>query len=200
MSFSWSKKQIRSTSAISDTGFWKINGNSFEKEHFYDTSLSNAVMNFLLKNNIRRVYDFGCGNGEYVNNFRKQNIISEGFDGNPITNSIPNCSVLDLTSNFSLEPVEFVMCLEVGEHIPSKYEDVLIKNVTEQVLPGGYLLMSWALPGQPGLGHINCRPTKYIISKISDKGFIYDNDLTIHFRNMSSIWWFKNTIMFFQKK
>jgi len=184
---------------ISETGFWNIEGTKFEHEHCYDAALSNSILDLAKKLDIKRCYDFGCGPGKYVNHLRDHGIEASGFDGNPITDYIRNCHTLDLTSNFNLAPVKFLTCLEVCEHVPKVYEDILLANIDKHIVPGGTLVLSWAIIGQGGFGHVNCQNNDYVINKISLMNYTYDPLQSQILRNTASVSWFKNTIMVFNK-
>ena len=184
---------------ISDTGYWNIDNNSkeFKEQHHFDSNLAKGILK--VNSSKQAMYDFGCGNGRYVEFFTSENIDVKGFDGNPCTSRIANCSILDLTSSFDMPARPFVICLEVGEHVPDKYEDVLLNNIIKHVEKNGLLVLSWAVLGQGGLGHVNCRNNDYIIKKISGMGLTFDNSLSEELRRAAGISWFKNTIMVFKK-
>jgi hypothetical protein len=186
---------------ISDTGFWNIEGSRFDKEHVYDPKLSSALVSFAKSLNIKKSYDFGCGHGKYVEKFRSQQIEASGFDGNPLTSKIPNCSVRDLTSDFQLDPVDFLLCLEVCEHVPKKFEDALLKTIDRHVNPNGTVVLSWAVIGQGGFGHVNCQNNDYVISKFISMGYSYNEVKSKELRNNVSdnAWWFRNTTLVFTK-
>jgi hypothetical protein len=61
------------------------------------------------------------------------------------------------------------------------------------------LILSWAVPGQPGHGHVNCRPNEYIESQIHSRGFERDFDGEKELRSSATLDWFKKTIMVFRK-
>jgi len=185
---------------ISNTGFWTFEGQKFIQEHFYDSRFSDGLVALAKTKNITKSYDFGCGNGNYVENFRNNGIEAFGFDGNPITSKIPWCSVQDLTLDFQLDPVDFLLCLEVCEHVPKEFEDALLKNVDKHVNPNGTLVLSWAVIGQDGTGHVNCQNNNYVISKFESLGYTYDEIESQNLRNnVSGSWWFKNTTLVFNK-
>lgn len=185
---------------ISETGFWNIEGSKFENEHVYDSGISNALVEFAKKRNVKKSYDFGCGPGKYVANFRNNGIQASGFDGNPITSKIPNCSVQDLTSDFQLDPVDFLLCLEVCEHVPKEYEDKLLKTIDRHVNPGGILILSWAVVGQGGFGHVNCQNNDYVIQKFDSMGYKYNEIESLFLRSeVECATWFRNTILVFNK-
>jgi hypothetical protein len=185
---------------ISNTGFWTFNGPKFDREHFYDPQVSNALLGIATLRNIKRSYDFGCGKGEYVHFFRQNGIEALGFDGNPNTANIPYCNVQDLTDpTFSIEPVDFLTCLEVCEHVPKEHEDALLSTLDRHIAPNGTLVLSWAIVGQGGLGHVNCQNNDYVISKLQSMGYTYNLHLSDVLRKCSTLSWFKNTILVLNK-
>ena len=85
------------------------------------------------------------------------------------------CDVLDLAIDFDLnKQYDWVLSLEVGEHIPAKYFDTFIKNLCKHSKEG--IILSWAIKDQDGLGHVNCRPNEYIKSILSPLGYVNDLD------------------------
>ena len=186
---------------ITNTGVWLINGTQFENHHCYDSSLSNALCLFAKGLGVKKLYDFGCGSGKYVSAFQSIGINATGIDGNPITSTIPNCRVQDLTSEFQMEPVDFLLCLEVGEHIPKEFESTLLQRIDSHVNPSGILVLSWAVEGQPGFGHVNCQNNDYVIRVMKELGYSFMDIESTMLRNASTdAWWFKNTILVFKKK
>jgi SAM-dependent methyltransferase len=185
---------------ISQTGFWTFEGKRFENEHVYDPKLSDALVHFAKQRNVTKTYDFGCGPGKYVANFRKYDIDTTGYDGNPITSQIPNCYVQDLTTDFQLPPVNFLLCLEVCEHVPKEFEDALLNTIDRHVNPGGTLVLSWAVVGQGGTGHVNCQNNDYVVKKFKSLNYTYNSTQSMHLRAQESCApWFKNTILVFDK-
>ena len=89
------------------------------------------------------------------------------------------------------------MSLEVGEHLPKKFEDIFINNLHQNNKNG--IVLSWAVKGQGGYGHFNEQNNDYIKSKICKLGYINDIESENQLRKHSSLWWFKNTIMVFRK-
>ena len=179
-----------------NTGIWQ--NNSFEG-HGYDTFLSNALVHILKKNNISEVYDFGCGHGLYTRNLLVNKINCQGYDGNPYTQQLTDnlCNVLDLSKPFDMPKKEYVITLEVGEHIPKINEDIFIGNVHNHNTKG--VILSWAVVGQGGDGHVNCQNNDYIKQKFHDLGYKNDIEEEQFLRINSSFSWFKNTIMVFKK-
>jgi len=185
---------------ISETGFWKIEGAKFDQEHIYDPRLSAAIMVLANSKGVKATYDFGCGHGSYTADFIDSGIKCTGYDGNPITSNIADCSVQDLTDpKWQIEPVEFLLCIEVCEHVPQSYEKQLLDTITRHVAPKGTVVISWAVPGQGGLGHVNCQTNKYVIETFKRLGFLYNEEESEFLRKASKEPWFKNTLLFFQR-
>ena len=61
------------------------------------------------------------------------------------------------------------------------------------------LILSWAVPGQGGAGHINELSNEYIIGELAKRGFEFNKDVSDKLREASSRKWFKNTLMKFEK-
>ena len=181
---------------IGNTGAWQ--NNSLEG-HVFDPVLASSIVNFLKQKNIKSVYDFGCGHGNYTNYLNENEIICSGFDGNPYTENITNgvCKVLDLSIPASLEPVEYVLTLEVAEHLPKQFENFFIENVNKHNTKG--VILSWAIVGQGGDGHFNEQNNDYVKNLFSNLGYKNLLEEEQKLRINSTLPWFKNTIMIFEK-
>lgn len=184
--------------SIHKNGYWE--GLEASSQHCYDSKLGNALTTFFIAENVKSVVDFGCGMGNYVKTFQENNINAIGFDGNPNTPELTNslCKVLDLSEAHKFdEPFDWVMSLEVGEHLDPQFEDIFIHNIHNNNKHG--IVLSWAVKNQGGHGHVNEQDNEYIKSKIINLGYVNDTDSENVLRNNSNLWWFKNTIMVFRK-
>jgi cyclopropane fatty-acyl-phospholipid synthase-like methyltransferase len=184
--------------SIHANGYWE--GLEASRQHKYDSSLGVSLTNFFKTENINTLVDFGCGMGSYVKTFQESNINATGFDGNPNTPQLTNnlCKVLDLSvpKKFD-EPFDWVMSLEVGEHLPPQFEDIFIENLHNNNKYG--IVLSWAVKGQGGHGHFNEQNNDYIKSKICALGYVNDIETENKLRKDSTLGWFKKTIMVFRK-
>jgi len=183
---------------INEHGFW--DGEFAVDHHAYDESLSNALVEFWKKENALNIADLGCGMANYVGHFLNNGINVTGYDGNPKTPELTGnlASVLDLAIPHTFEtPYDWIMSIEVGEHLPPQYEDIYIENLHNNNTKG--IVMSWALEGQGGLGHFNEHSNEYIKNKMIGLGYTNDLEAENILRESSSLWWFKNTIMVFRK-
>ena len=183
---------------INELGFWETTDGT---GHIHDRNLADALASYLLITGHKTVVDFGCGMGDYARAFKALNLTVEAFDGNPNTEALTQGigSVLDLSKPFYLKKkFDAVMSLEVGEHIPAEFEDLFITNITKHVRKT--LIISWAIEGQGGSGHVNCRNNDYIIANICERGFKYNKKASEELRKAATnASWFSYTLMVFNK-
>lgn len=188
---------------ISNKGSWI---NETLEGHCFDAPLCDAVATYLKQQNWKSVIDLGCGPGWYVKGLRDKGFQVSGYDGNPYTSTISaailqdntSCQQLDLTEKIKFEQSpDCILSLEVGEHIPDVYENIFINNITDNAVSG--IILSWAIEGQPGSGHVNCRNNDYIIERLLEKGFREDIAAKNRLRIKSSLQWFADTIMVFRR-
>ncbi len=189
-------------SMYTETGAWTFdNKKDLKDHHFFDKPLCKAFANFLKQECCRLLMDLGCGDGEYIwflNSNTK--ICATGIDGNPVTYTITNGfgTTADLTGDRTWRKADWVLCLEVGEHIPAKYADQLLDNICSTAEKG--VIMSWAIPGQDGLGHINCRTNHWVEKQMEKRGFTRVPMTEQLFRNVATIKWFKDTLMVYRRQ
>ena len=164
--------------------------------HYFDDSMAEVLSQAVQG---KTLIDFGCGKGKYVDFLTKRGIACRGYDGNPLTPQIAgNCAVADLTQRLEFEPADWVMSLEVAEHIPAELDGLCPDNVTRHARQG--VVLSWALPGQPGRGHVNCQSNDYVRSRLKALGFIPDPALEQFLRKAAWLPWFRYTVMAFSRE
>jgi cyclopropane fatty-acyl-phospholipid synthase-like methyltransferase len=181
-----------------ERGYWLVGKGS--RDHRFDTLLSKSIINYLKVNMIKSAIDLGCGEGHYVNDLNNNGINCLGYDGNPNTTSITNnrCQIMDLSKPQVFEQKsEFTISLEVAEHIPKQFEDIYIQNVHNSNTKG--IILTWAIPGQGGHGHVNEQPNEYALNKFLSLGYKYNTTDSNILRNNAELWWFKKTIMVLEK-
>lgn len=180
---------------ISATGFYMDE----ENDHVFIQELSDQINLYIKKHDVKSVYDFGCGEGDYLQKVvdMDPSISATGFEGHQTDVVFKNVIKLDLSEPTNLEPVDMVISIEVGEHIPKEFEQTFIDNLTKSA--SKHLFMSWARPGQHGRGHINCQSNQYIISEITKRGWTFDEKTTEEVRSKMPPIWIKHTVMIFQK-
>lgn len=191
------------TVAIDSHGCWHTGTLS---GHCFDPTLAQSIVKVLKHTDVRDIADFGCGPGWYTWFLRRCGYDVNGYDGNPNVETMSAkmfndgfyCQQADLTEELETDtPFDMVLCLEVGEHIPAEYEDTLIGNIVRNA--GRYVLLSWAVPSQKGDGHVNSHTNKYVIEKMRAHGFTFNSIVSSYLRANASLWWFRETLMFFQR-
>lgn len=172
--------------------------------HLHSPNLAQWLMSYLLPKDLP-VYDFGCGKGEYIAALEKVGFTCTGFEGTPKIESIAASprvfGGVDITKPISVKSPGHVISLEVMEHILQEQEQPALENITKFVSPDGLLVLSWAVPGQTGHGHNNCRPASYVISRIEAFGFTLNETLTQSARKAggSDLPYFNETIYVFMR-
>jgi tryptophanyl-tRNA synthetase len=185
---------------IAETGYW--NGETAHIHHVHSKELSEWICEFLKKDKAKITYDFGCGLGNYLKDLQESgfsNLI--GYEADPSKKKVfENIWAQDLTIPFVTLIGGNVISLEVGEHIPKKYQDIYLDNVTKGC--NGYLIISWAIRGQAGFGHVNCLDNHEIIPEIEKRGFKYLEKDSMSARSVikDNAAWFRNTILIFKKE
>lgn len=183
---------------ITETGIWSDDEKVY---HVNSQDLLNSLKSIL--NPSEPVMDFGCGTGYYLTELSKSGFSTLiGFEGTSVPEQ-PGVTfnVFDLSKPIDIELIPGqVISFEVGEHIPKEFEETFINNLIKYC--NSKLIISWALLGQVGLGHVNCQPLEYIINQIEKRGFTYDAVLSEQTRSLphTTTPWFNNTIMIFNKK
>jgi cyclopropane fatty-acyl-phospholipid synthase-like methyltransferase len=185
---------------ISPNGAWDISSND-NGEHVFDRELAASILSFLNTEGVTECVDLGCGDGRYVKFLKANGIAAKGYDGNHNTYELSNgaCQVQDLSVTFDLgKKFDCVLSLEVGEHIPKQFESIFIDNIIKHTKD--LVILSWAVPGQGGDGHVNCQTNKYIKSLFSAKGFSNLIDTEVFLRRSTVYKRFADTVMVFKIK
>jgi len=185
---------------ISNTGYWQDNKKLY---HVCCVPLCEWIIEHLSHQKSIPIYDLGCGNGEYSKRLHEAGFESvTGLEGKlPLEAEFNNIQEQDLTVPFVLEKPGNCVFLEVAEHIPAKFEDIMLTNIANSC--SNNLIMSWAIRGQAGEGHVNCVDNYEAVAKIEAKGFKYLSEESISARNAipddNPYFWFKNTTLVFKK-
>lgn len=181
----------------SGTGIWTPE--EAENGHVFDYRLAQWLGQVLIPDG--PTIDMGCGPGSYLRYLHDigfSNLI--GVEGTEIKgNEFANVVITDLTVPFDLEVKGTVICIEVAEHIPEQYTDVFLENITKHVYGGCDLIMSWGIPGQSGLGHVNCRHNIEVLEIMRKYQFKIDTEKSLKARSVVSNYapWLRNTLLVF---
>lgn len=181
------------------TGIW-VQGEANE-HHAFSYRLAQFIGSYFPKD--KQVIDIGCGTGAYLRYLEDVGFKSViGVEGYRLNNFETKSIIIhDLSTPFVAPNKGNVVCLEVGEHIPKEYEDIVMGNICRSCMDAGKIVMSWALPYQEGIGHVNCRGNKHIIDKIERNGFVFLKHETEQARGVieGHCAYFRHTIMIFEK-
>jgi hypothetical protein len=178
--------------AISERGYWL---STSREGHFDDAGLAAALQELFRG---KSVIDFGCGTGFYVDAIRSVGTC-RGYDGNPCTPELASaaCDILDLSRPVDVGAADWVLSLEVAEHIPRQFEDVFIDNLHRHNSEG--IVLSWAAVGQGGRGHFNERDEEYVIGRFVDLGYQLDGAVTSELRHAATLEWLRRNVLVFRR-
>lgn len=186
---------------IHNHGFW--NAETAHIHHAHSPELATWMTNWF-KTKIATdtpIYDFGCGLGLYLKHFSTQGYTNlRGYEGEPpVRKEFENIVQQDLTIPFQVNPKGLCVFLEVAEHIPENLCEIAVQNVINAC--DKYLILSWAIRGQAGFGHVNCLDNHEVIEKFEKLGFKYLEQDSLSARSVitNKTAWFKNTILIFEK-
>jgi hypothetical protein len=162
-----------------------------------DPDLLAALLEIIPEFNV--VVDYGCGRGELVAALCRSKRFAYGIDGSPGTETIDNCFRANLAQRMGFSNTSrWALTFEVGEHIPPEAEAIFVENVTRN--RPLYIVVSWAVPGQRGRGHVNCRTPEYVASRFGTFGYLVDEPLTAQVRERAGGGWRKKLLVFRKKE
>jgi hypothetical protein len=172
-----------------------------------DTPLAHHLRDHLFA---QSTVDLGAGLGHYGKIFTAQDSPVKswvGFDGAMNVQNATGGFVrfMDLTQPHPADERpcvkgDWVLSLEVAEHIPPEFTDHYVRNVRCSAEIGA--VVSWAVPSQTGgLGHVNTKETKDAMAAMMRWGFVVDEEATKAVQGSASIDHFKrNTIVYRVKR
>ena len=162
---------------------------------------ANRLATWIKENiNPKKVVDIGCGPGTYVYSLRDNNVNAYGYD---IDDRIDGKDYLKKLSLFEVnDKSDVVICLEVAEHIETSLSDSIVDSIIRNVNDDGMIIWTAAIPGQGGVGHINCQTKEYWEDKFISRGFHRDcaieSKLLEYIRSGPYMGWFSQNLMIFK--
>ena len=157
--------------------------------------------------NPKYVFDVGCGTGQWLDEYRKYNVLTKGVEGSRnafIEMSDGTKEVVlewDLRDKIGEEDynIDFVQSFEVAEHIEEDYANVFIHNLIKD--DPDIVLLTAAPPEQHGFHHVNCQEREYWMKKMKDKDYLFNQDLLNEIKDWGApkdcpFWWPSNLMVF----
>ena len=104
----------------------------------------------------------------------------------------------DLTTPLALPKADWLLFLEVGEHMLHEDEMMLIRNLHAHNTKG--LILSWAGVAQGGNGHVNNHSQEYLIKLFEALGYDFDEGASKGIRAAAFFSWFRQTLFIFRRR
>jgi hypothetical protein len=181
-------------SIVNYDGWWSDHSN-----HCHSPQLAENLIALLQNSSHEYIWDFGCGDGYYLSRLKEAGFKKlSGIEGAPSTQALFQTIIsANLAERIELPHKGIVMSFEVGEHIRKEQEQNFIDNIARHATRTA--IVSWAVIGQDGIGHINCQNNEYIISEFAKRGFSFDSNQTAKLRTgiEDNCAYFRNTLMVF---
>ena len=175
-------------------GMWTMP--TCENAHVVDLPLAEHLSSSLFRGG--SLLELGAGCGCYGARFEASSKPPSEmalFDGTTNIDALTNGHVQprDLSQSLSLgRKFDWVMSLEVGEHIPRQFEHTFISNIVNHATTG--IVLSWAVVGQRGTGHINTRSNAHIAAALAREGWAKDEQASQAARDVATMGWFKGSL------
>lgn len=149
------------------------------------------------------VGSFGDGPGRYKQMLLDTGLLKgyDAYDGAPFSEKTSEGRVqfLDLTlPQFGLPMYDWIMSLEVAEHIPKEYESIFVDNIVRHAREG--IVLSWAKIGQGGYSHVNTRSFEYVKNLFESLGFAHDLENSTMFQKAASLEWLQWNTNVYRRK
>ena len=165
------------------------------------------VPKIIEKFNPKYVFDIGCGTGQWLDEYRKYNVLTKGVEGSKNAfiemseETKDNVLQWDLRDKIEEENynIDFVQSFEVAEHIEEEYADVFVHNLIKD--DPDIILLTAAPPDQHGFQHVNCQERYYWMKKMKDEGYLFNQDLLNEIKDWGApkdcpFWWPSNLMVF----
>ena len=175
-------------------GMWTMP--TCENAHVVDVPLAEHLSSTLFRGG--SLLELGAGCGCYGARFEGASTPPSEmvlFDGTTNIDALTNGHVQprDLSQPLSLgRKFDWVMSLEVGEHIPRQFEHTFISNIVNHATRG--IVLSWAVVGQRGTGHVNTRSNAHIAAALAREGWAKDEQASQAARDVATMGWFKGSL------
>ena len=153
----------------------------------------------------KSVVDVGCGVGAWLSVFRACGCRDiRGFDGRWVERDHllidPNdFSPIDIAAGAATDRrYDLALCLEVGEHLPSRDAEKLIDILVQS---SDVIIFGAAIPHQGGKGHVNEQWPDYWMEKFEQRGYECFDYIRPRFWDATGIefWYVQNTFVYIRR-
>mmetsp|Transcript_24290 Transcript_24290/g.75713 ORF Transcript_24290/g.75713 Transcript_24290/m.75713 type:complete len:304 (+) Transcript_24290:8-919(+) len=185
---------------ISSTGAWEV---SPGYTYYLDLSLTHAIAGIVRNDTATTapqasVTEFGAGKGCYKHALAREGLLSFAYEGAANIELITYGVVkhLDLTDPNSVGKAvlsDWVICLEVLEHIPPAHEETALRVLDASNRRG--LIVSWSSHAN-GRGHVNARDHEYVVNAFRTRGYVHDITLSDKLKAAATLRWFVKSTTF----
>ena len=146
---------------------------------------------------------FGDGPGRYKQLLQQTGELKgyDAYDGAPYSEitSEGRVKFLDLTlPQYGLPVYDWVISLEVAEHIPRDFEKIFIDNIARHAKEG--VILSWAVPGQDGYSHVNTRSFEYVKNLMESLGFKHERAESTKLKTSAKLPWLRANTNVYRRK
>jgi cyclopropane fatty-acyl-phospholipid synthase-like methyltransferase len=152
------------------------------------------------------VLDIGCGSGQWLDEYRKYNVLTKGVEGSSNAWNTMSDETKEVVVEWDLRDkieedynIDFAQSFEVAEHIEEEYADVFIHNLIKD--NPDIVLFTAAPPGQDGAQHVNCQDREYWMAKMKNNGYLFDQNTLNEVLGWGTLegspgWWSSNLMIF----
>lgn len=150
------------------------------------------------------VGDFGALDGQYSRWLNDTGWVAAfAFDGVQGVAELTEGRVteVDLASELRIpwrpQGFDWVLCLEVAEHIPPALESTFLWNLDQH--SASALVLSWATPDIEGEGHVNCLRLEESRRRVEALGFQQDIKATELLRSAAELSWIAASVAVYRR-
>ena len=175
---------------VDSQGGWKLSSRR-PFAYFLDESLARAVADLVV--NESSLLELGAGTGCYQAALARAGVRTlRAYDYSAPKQGNPLVSFADLSVEQHFKVHDWVMSLEVGEHIPVQSAPTFVRNIDRHNRRG--VILSWS-NAVGGLAHVNPLPLSAVAGMFAPLGYFVDDVATRSLQNAATIGWFKDTLM-----
>jgi len=160
-----------------------IKQNSSDEYNVYPKLWDTLLKDF----DIKSVIDIGCGKALALKYFKERGCDIEGvefwkpsIEESPVKEFITHHDY-EIASYSPNKIYDLAWCHEFVEHVDGEF----VNNFIETFKKSKMIIMSHAVPNQPGINHVNCQTDEYWIDLMTKNGFSYDDLISKKLREIA---------------